>query len=130
MLRRLNWLNSSIPVLFLRIPLVLLTKAIYLSFLPFHPICLCLTPRDLSLRKVSSLFPTLGQLTCSPSRKIPKPFSAIYVSKLIFTISPPPIIIRIFLNKTILKSLPGLHLKANFRLLIVLSDNVATILTN
>ena len=43
---------------------------------------------------------------------------------------PPPIIIRIFLNKSILKSLLGLHLKANVHLLIFLSDNVATILTD
>ena len=50
--------------------------------------------------------PTPTLLICSLSRKIPKLFSAVYVFKPIFTISPPPII-RIFLNKLILKSLLG-----------------------
>ena len=36
----------------------------------------------------------------------------------------------IFLTKSILKSLLGLHLNAHFRLLIFLSDNVTTILTD
>ena len=70
------------------------------------------------MRKVSSLFPTPAQLICSPSRKVPKLFSAVYVSKLIFRISPLPIIIRIFSNNSILKSPIGLPLKANFRLFV------------
>ena len=55
------------------------------------------------------MFPTPAQLTCSPSRMIPKHFSAVYVLKPISTISPSPKILWIFLNKSILKSLLGLH---------------------
>ena len=60
-------------------------------------------PERSVLAKGLKFVPTPAQLICSPSRKIPKLFTAVYVLKAFFTISHLPIIIRIFLNKSILK---------------------------